>query len=413
MAGLNKLTKIQIDRAKRPTVLRDGGGLQLRLSDTGAGSWVFRFRFNGKRPETGLGSYPDVSLAEARAKAQQAREWLKETPQRDPRVEWAAKAKVIQKPKNAPVTFGEFVESELPRMTARLSNAKHKAQWGSTLRKYCFPIWSKSLAEIDGEDVADCIAPQWRSKHETMRRVRGRMENMFDAATAKRLFTGDNPARWSLQKHFVADLSREEKRKRHHRTHHYADMPEFWLALAAREANSARALQFALLTAGRSQVVRGARWTEMDFENRIWNVPENRMKAGLPHFVPLSDQAIDLLEAMPRMGDSIFYNDVRGGQLGANGMRALLLRMGDAALNRDGELVTAHGCARSAFKDWAGDETPYDDQISEFALAHVGTSLFKSYRHKTAVEKRRGLMQAWADFLTRRANESVVPIRAA
>lgn len=410
MAAINKLTKIEIEKSDGPITLRDGGGLTLVKSKSGKASWIFRFRFNGKRPEVGLGSYPEICATAARAKAAQARQWLEETPQRDPRVEWANATAVVQKPKNEPRTFGEFVEAELPRVTSGLSNAKHKAQWGSSMRTYCQPIWHLPIDEVGGDEVAMCLEPHWTSKNETMRRVRARMENFLGSAKQKGHRDGDNPAAWSVQQHYMPKLTRDERRVKHHATHHYDDMPDFWDALSKRPANSARAFQFALLTASRSQEVRGARWSEFDFDERVWTVPETRMKAGLEHKVPLSNAAIELLNIMPRNGEVVFYNDVRGGQLGENGMRALLLRMGDAAINREGRMVTQHGCCRSAFKDWAGDKTAFDDQTSEFALAHVGDALFRSYRHKTALDKRRQLMQAWADYLTRNEASNVLPL---
>lgn len=398
MAGIHKLTTKQIENARGPCKLQDGGGLFVKVTQSGTRSFVFTYRFEGKRPEIGLGPFPLVSLKSARAKAAQGRAWLAEKPKIDPREAWQ-RSNASSETQDGTVTFGSFVEAELPRITATFSNPKHVKQWASSLKKYCTPIWDLPISAIQEADVAACISPQWATKRETMSRVRGRLEKLFDAASAKQLRNGDNPARWRLQQHFVKELSREEKRVKHHAAHHYEDMPRFYAELAGRNAISAKALQFGILTAARSQEIRGAKWSEVDLDSALWVVPATRMKAGLEHIVPLADQALRLLTNLPQINPYIFYNDQNFCRLSENAMLAVIKRMGDVAINREERRVTPHGCCRSSFKDWAGDRTDFDDQVSEFALAHVGAPLFKAYRHKTAVEKRRVLMQSWADFV--------------
>lgn len=399
MPTLHKLKKLQVDKAKGPTRLQDGGGLSIKVSKSGAKAWVFTYRFEGKRPEIGLGGYPAVSISAAREKAAQARGWLAEKPKKDPRLEWLREEEAAKRERARVISFGDFVEQELPRVTSEFVNEKHKDQWRSSLTTYCAPIWAKPLASIGVEDVASCISPHWQDKRETMSRVRGRIERLLDSATAKDLREGDNPARWSLQQHCVTELSREDRRQNHHAAHHYLDMPSFFFELRQRPALSARAFEFAILTAARSGEVRGARWREMHLKEKLWVVPASRMKAGREHIVPLSTAALHLLQRLPRVNDWVFWSEATFRRLGENAMLALIKRIGNAASNRDGQRVTVHGCARSSFKDWAGDMTEFDDALTEAALAHTGSALHQAYRRKSAVEKRRVLMQAWADFL--------------
>jgi integrase len=262
----------------------------------------------------------------------------------------------------------------------------------------------KPLDEIRTDDVLAALKPIWQTKSETASRLRGRIERVLDAAKARGLRSGENPARW--RGHLDHLLPKRQKLTRgHHPALPYLDVPAFVADLRNRETVAALALEFTILNASRTGEVLGAKWDEIDREAAIWTIPRERMKAGREHRVPLTDRGLEILDAVEkvRTGDYVFPGQRRGKPLSGMAMEMLLRRMKI-------EKATVHGF-RSSFRDWAGECTPFPREIAEAALAHtVGDETERAYRRGDALEKRRKLMAAWAAFCEPKEKSNVVPL---
>lgn len=364
----------------------DGDGLWLRVSPSGSRSWVFVSIRHGRRREMGLGSYGagvrQVSLAAARIKAEEVRTILGRGG--DPFTELPEfKARAKQR------LFGDCADEVLATLEASFKNEKHKAQWRMTLEIYAKPLRKIPVAEVSTDDVVRVLRPIWQEKTETASRLRGRIEKVLDYAKAIGLRSGENPARW--KGHLDHILGKREKLQRgHHAAMPYAEVPAFMAKLQDAEGSSARALEFLILTAARTGEVMGATWDEIDFDAGLWNVPAARMKAKLPHTVPLPSRAMEILEHMKarQLSVYLFPGQSERRPLSNMAMAAVLRR-----LNADE--FTVHGF-RSSFRDWAGDTTAFPRDVAEMALAHkVGDKVELAYRRGSALAKRRELMQAW------------------
>ena len=396
MAGKEKLSARAVAAAK-PGRHGDGRGLYLAVSATSARKWVFRFTIAGRVTEMGLGNAA-VSLAQAREKAAEARKLV------------AAGVNPIEARREAgrlkagKPTFGQCADALLEAKSPEWRNDKHRAQWKMTLETYASRLWSVPVDAVDTEAVLGVLQPIWQSKPETASRLRGRIETVLDAARAKGHVARNeaNPARW--RGHLDKLLPKRQKLTRgHHAAMAFDDVPEFIGKLREREAVAALALEFAILTAARSGEVLGARWAEFDLEGKVWTVPAARMKAGREHRVPLSSRALAILEAVAeaKTGEFVFAGQKAGKPLSGMAMEMVLRRMKVAG-------VTVHGF-RSAFRDWCGEATSFPRELAEAALAHVaGDATERAYRRGDALEKRRGLMEAWAGFCEPRAGSNVL-----
>jgi integrase len=380
-------------------------------TDTFAKTFVFlyRDRRNGKHREMGLGAFPAVSLAAARKKAEAARQMLAEG--KDPIADKHAKQAVP--------TFGKLAEEVMTSQEAGFRSEKHKVQWRATMspRGYAGPLWELRVNEIDTDDVLAVLRPIWIEKSETASRVRGRIERILDAAKARKFRSGENPARW--RGHLNAGLlpKRQKLQRGHHKAMPWQEVPAFIARLRAIDSVSARCLEFVILTACRSGevlrsirngVVMGAHWEEIDFDAKIWTVPATRMKGGEEHRVPLSERALAILEEMGLAGRDrfIFPGKRRDEPLSEMALEALMRRMGVKPF-------TVHGF-RSSFRDWAGECTSFPREIAEAALAHkIGNKAGQAYRRGDALEKRRDLMNAWAQFCEPKKASNVVALRKA
>lgn len=375
----------------------DGKGLYLVVDRSGR-RWMFRYQLAGRRREMGLGPYPEVGLAAARQFAAEAR--AKAKTGRDP-ID-------ARKALRAVPTFGTFADQLLSDIEGGFRNAKHRAQWRMTLGDaYCRALRGKPIDAIDTADVLHVLKPIWLSKPETASRLRGRIERVLDAARARGFRTGDNPAGW--RGHLQAMLPKRQKLTRgHHKALPYDDLPGFLSDLRKIEAVAARALEFAILTAGRSGEVLGATWKEIDPISAIWSIPAARMKAGKEHRVPLSKPALTLIEGMKAVRSIddpcafVFPGAKRDRPLSPMAMSMLLRRM-----RRE---ITVHGF-RSSFRDWVGEETNFPREIAEAALAHtIGDSTERAYRRGDAIERRRELMNAWAAYIENKSGTNVIAI---
>lgn len=401
----NFLSTRKIEASKPGDKLLDGEGLEMDVSATGKRSWFMRYSINKSRRRKRIGVYPAMGLVKAREIRAQYTRWI--VAGIDPKSRTYKSATL----KAAPLTFGQFVDSELPKMTTRLTNAKHRAQWHSTFHAYCMPnpIWNMPLAEIDQDAVAECIAPQWRTKNDTMSKLRGRIQKVLDRAKAQRKFKGDNPATWSLMQHFVEELTPEEKQPRHHPAVDYDRMPEFWQKLTEREGPAADCLRIVILTCLRTSEAKGADWSEFDFDNMVWTVPGQRMKMKKEHEVPITSAIFEVLESIPGPHSGlVFRNPTKGNVLSENAMLALIRRMRGDAINSKGERITTHGM-RSTFTDWLGDCTEYDELLAEAQLAHAKGKVTRAYRRSSAVERRRGMMEVYGQYVTGKREMSALP----
>lgn len=394
---INRLSARGVTALVTPGRHADGGGLYLVVDKSGAKRWVFLYRREGRLREMGLGGLSAVPLAKARELAAGARGILQAG--QDP-----IEAKRIEAPRVW--TFGEAADELIEAMAPSFRNAKHLAQWKMTLTEYAAPLREKAVDAITTEDVLGVLKPIWQTKPETASRLRGRIERVLDAAKAKGHRSGENPALW--RGHLSSLLPKAKKLSRgHHLAMDYRDVPAFVTALRMRMATSARALEFTILTAARSGETFGATWREIDMKARVWTVPADRMKANREHRVPLSGAAMAILEEMEQAGREpdayVFPGAQHGRPLSVMAMEMILRRM-----KVD---VTTHGF-RSSFRDWCGEISPFSRELAEAALAHVvGDQTERAYRRGDALEKRRAMMDAWADYLEPKETGNVVLMR--
>lgn len=382
MGALHVLTALQVKNAGAGAKLSDGGGLRLDVDPRGGRSWVFRYKspVTGKERYMGLGAAPNSSadaarksLAEAREAAERARRLLRDG--KDP-IEHRNELRTAAKVEAAKaISFKDYADQYITMKEAGWKNPKHRQQWRNSLRAYAYPIiGAKAVSDIGNADVVKVLAPIWLTKRETAARVRGRIEQILDAATADEIRTGDNPARLKLIKHLLP----EQKRKKfvqHHPALPYQQMPEFWKSLAADTSDAARMLRWIILTACRFNEAY-ALDAAAEVESDLWTIPQDRMKAERAHLVPLTSLALAQLPFRP-VSDVTLSNCIK---------------------RHTNTRATTHGM-RSTFRDWAGDETEAAWEVAEAAIAHAtGDDSHAAYRRGTALAKRRKLMQAWAEF---------------
>lgn len=376
----NKLSESRIRTLTRAGIYSDGDGLYLRVRAGGSKQWFFIYRRGKDRKEIGLGGYGQgtapVSLALAREKADAIRERL-------------ARGEDLMHRKS----FADVMDDVIAVKEASFRNEKHKAQWRMTLDKYAAPLHAKPIAEITRDDVVETLKPIWTTIPETADRTRMRIAAVIDHAKARGLFVGDNPADWrgGLKELLPA---RSKLSRGHHAAVPYKDLPAVIARLRAAVGVSARAVEFAALTAARSGEVRGAVRSEFDLEEALWTIPAERMKAGREHEVPLSARAVEIVRAAMQQSTSALVFE--GGRAGKGISDTAMVKALRAAGAGD---ATLHGL-RSSFRDWAGDQTNYPRDVAEAALAHVLTDKTEAaYRRGTALEKRREMMEEWADYL--------------
>ncbi len=382
-------------------------GLHLNKTKDNVASWILRATVGNKRRDIGLGPYPEIMLAVARDKAREMRELIRQGI--DPIEERkAARARLLTSQENA-VIFSEATRRFLINKTEELNNQKHAAQWKSTLETYAFPIIGKLLVdEIKFAHLIRILEPNWLTKTETMKRVRGRIEAVLNWATVHGYRKGENPARWKGNLDVVLPKPGKVAKVNRHRALPWKVIPAFMPKLRKREGMAARALELLILTAARSGEVRGATWDEINFDEKIWTIPAERMKADREHRVPLTKEALILLSELPKFeGSNYLFTAPRGGILSDMTIGAVLRRMKVDAV--------PHGF-RSTFRDWAAENTSHPSEVCEQALAHtISNGTEAAYRRGDLLEKRRRLMNDWAKYLTQPAAKAgtVTPIREA
>jgi integrase len=394
--GTDRLTVKQVENYRGGLPLHDGRGLY--LDPRNGKSWVFRYVVAGKERWMGLGPYPEVSLARAREKREDARRLLKGEgidPLAERDAQRAAVKEAAAKAKAAAVTFKQCAEKTLAAKQAGWRSSKSTDSWTATLTTYAYPtIGDLSVAAIELGHITAILEPIWTSKTETASKLRGRLEGVLDYATTHGWRSGLNPARWKGCLEHILPKPGKVARVKHHAALDWREIGAFWVKLARQDGIAARALRFTILTVARTDETFGAPWSEIDLRERVWTVPDSRTKNGKPHRVPLSDAAVELLRGLlplrnPDRGDWVFPGGKPGQPLSNVAMLAVLERMGR------GEL-TVHGF-RSCFRTWCG-ETGKPEDLAEVALAHTQGKLHDAYQRGDKLERRRRLMEQWAEW---------------
>lgn len=398
MARLSeRLSAKRVELATKPGMYPDGHGLYLRVGPTGTKSWVYRYRNDGRRHDLGLGPYHLVSLAEARKNAIEQRR-LRHLDGKDPLLIRRLDRDQAKLAAAKATTFKECAEAYITAHQAGWRNPKHRAQWSSTLETYVYGRFGDlPVRAIDVGLVMKAMEPIWTVKPETASRVRGRIEAVLDWAAARGYREGENPARWRGHLENLLPRPGKVKRVQHHAALPYYEIGAFMAKLRTQEGTAARALEFLVLTAGRTGEVIGTRWSEIDLAQKLWTVPGERMKAGREHRVPLSARAREIVEQMKSAAcgtpdaAGVVFPGLKSSSLSNMALLMSLRRMGYAGL-------TAHGF-RSTFRDWAAERTGFPAEVAEMALAHsVGDKVEAAYRRGDLFAKRRQIMEAWARF---------------
>jgi integrase len=393
---IGKLTALKVEKAKRPGMYADGGGLYLRVTVDGTKNWIYRYMLHGRPRWMGMGPLHIIGLAEARNRATECRKQRHDGV--DPiEVRRAGRRQVLLEAAKV-VSFRECAAKYIAAHRAGWRNAKHAAQWEATLASYADPIiGGLPVQAIDMTLVLKVIEPIWTIKPETAGRLRGRLENILDWARVRGYREGENPARWRGHLDKALPAQSKVRKVEHHAALAYAKLPEFLEKLREQEGTAARALEFAILTAARTGEALGAKWSEIDLLDKVWKIPAGRMKAQKEHRVPLSHRAAAILEEMqafhPLGGNDVFVfpGNKRGKPLSNMAFLMLLRRMSCGDL-------TAHGF-RSTFRDWVAERTNFPAEVAEMALAHsVSDKTVAAYNRTDLFDRRRRLMATWGSY---------------
>lgn len=405
--AIHKLKAISAEKATKPGLYGDGGGLYLQITKDGIKSWLFRFMINGRARGMGLGPLHTISLAQAREKAHECRSFLlkgldpldeKQKSQAVAKEQEAeAKAKIdAAVPPATPrgKTFKDCAEELIKSKETGWRNEKHKDQWRNTLAKYAYPvIGDLAVSTIETAHIMQILSPIWAEKTETASRVRGRIESVLSYAKVFGYRTAENPARWKGHLDHLLPKESAVTTVKHHPALPYKELPEFMEKLREKESIAAFALELLILTATRSNETRSCRWDEFDLEEKIWIIPATRMKTKKIHRVPLSDQSLKLLKKMLRFGNQglVFPGQKNGQPLSDATMLQLLRR-----IHPDG--ISVHGF-RSTFRDWTSECTTHDSNICEMALAHtIENKTEAAYRRGDLLVRRAELMSDWGAY---------------
>ena len=420
MPKLTVRTVESLVKAGTPGVTGDGEGLYFQISKTGGTSWVFRYKRAGKARMMGLGRYPETGLADARAKAAEARKLTSagvdplaareaererhQVEQERERQRIEAERAALERAKVRAVTFKTVAADYIAAHRAGWKNAKHGQQWENTLATYANPVIGHlPTDEITTAHLLEILQPIWGEKTETASRVRNRIELILDAAKARGLRDGENPARWRGHLDKLLPKRSKVQARTHHAALPWAELPAFMAELAGHEDLTYKAMRLTILSACRTSEVLGATWSEIDREARTWIIPAARMKAGKEHRVPLSDAALAVLDSLPRVaGSPYLFPGARKGRPLSN----MAMLMGLRRMGREG--LTMHGF-RSTFRDWAAERTHYPREVCEMALAHVvAAGAEAAYWRGDVFDKRRALMADWGAYATTAPAANVV-----
>ncbi|MBD8825777.1 tyrosine-type recombinase/integrase [Pseudomonas sp. CFBP 13602] len=393
---MGKLNPKQIENLTTSGTYEDGEGLRMVVKPTGKKYWVLRYQLAGKRREMGLGSFPTITLKKAREAAAGHRKMLSQ--EIDPLVSRDAERKASRLAEEArqarAISFRTVAEDYIAAHKAGWKNAKHSQQWLNTLTTYAFPVIGDTPTEkVTTEEILRILTPIWQTKPETASRVRNRMEMVLDAAKARCLRDGENPARWRGHLDKLLPPRSKVKAVVHHPALPWRELPGFISRIKVRDEPSYKAMLLTILTACRTNECLAATWDEIDLKNAVWKIPAHRMKAGKEHRIPLSQRACDVLRSLIRIKDNpyVFPSTQKGKHLSN-----MAMLMGLRYLGR-GDL-TIHGF-RSTFRDWSAEATSYPREVCEQALAHNRQDKAEAAYFRTDLfEKRRAMMEEWAEY---------------
>jgi len=398
---LNRLTAKSVVAIREPGRHADGGNLYLSVSPSGAKSWTFFYKFRKRTREMGLGSVNAISLADARKKAKDGRTDLANGI--DP-----LDRKRVDRAKPAAKTFGEVAEDYIAAHASDWKNEKHQDQWRASLKQHAALLWKMPVNEVDTEHVLAVLRPIWLTISETARRVRGRIETVLNAAKADGMRSGENPALW--RGHLDMKLAKKRKKGGRFASMDYHDVPAFMVELRKQEGVGARALEFLILNANRTQEVSSAPWSEFSQVEPTWTIVAARMKAERDYTIPYARRSREILDEM--FGKDANYvfpgfkqnKDGSFNSISTGTMSAVLKRMGIKG-------ATVHGF-RSSFRTWASDCTHHDRETCEAALAHaIGDKVEQAYDRAERLQKRNALLQDWENycFSTPVERQNIIP----
>ena len=405
MPKLNKeLSALEVKRLPPGLHFVGGvGGLTIQVGDysealkRSPASWVLRVYVGGTRRNLGLGSFPEISLADAKEQAKAIK--LKVKDGIDPNQQKAAIKQALKQEIAKSKTFKECAEVYMTTHAKDYRSAKHAKQWESTVRNHAYPIIGNTPArDLTLDDILSVLRPIWEEKTETAKRLQGRIEKIIDFAISSGYRTDSNPARWKEFLSLQLPAPTKIATTKHFDSLPYRLMPQCMEALSRREGSAARALEFLILTATRSGSVRMATWKEIDLDEGVWNIPAKHTKTQKPHRVPLPQEAIQLLKRLPKIvGTKLIFPSPTGKMLSDMSLNAVMRRMRD-----DGDIsvpAVPHGF-RSTFKVWAIEQTNYPSELSEICIMHkVGDAVYEAYQRSDMFEKRRAIMRDWSEFI--------------
>lgn len=406
-----RLSAVAARNLNAPGFHHDGGGLYLQVSKSGSKSWAFRYTLNKKIHYMGLGSFPDWSLAEARERARRCRQLLddgvdpmmRRNEEREVREVAEANAKKMAR------TFKQCADEYYESHKADWKNKKHSSQWINTLTSYAFPHFGhRPIGSITTDHIRDALKPQWKSKSETLSRVLQRIRTVINFAAAMGYCPGLDGEAWTQIK---MTLGKQKEATNYAACPHEQVGAVMRAVIDGTSSDTVKlAFQFIVLNASRSGEVRGAIWDEIDTARRIWSIPKERMKANRAHTVPLSKEASAVLEQAKLLQPQNLVNGKKPtGLIFPNTKKTALSDMTFTQLLRRMQLLhTAHGF-RASFRTWGSEVAEYEHDVLEIALAHiVGDKTVQAYQRSNMVERRRQLMQDWAEYIHSKRDEPLI-----
>ncbi|GJL72976.1 MAG: phage integrase [Nitrosomonas sp.] len=394
--AFNKL--LRTSKNNTPQAVGGASNLYVSINSPDSASWIFRYSFAGKRRDMGLGSVKDLSLVEAREKASELRKLVRNDI--DP-IEHVRELKEARKRASIKtVTFQHCAIEYHKSHSDGWSNDKYREQWLAALEKHIFPaIGSLNVADINNDKVLHVLKAPWKDTTITATRLRGRIESILDWATVRQYRTGENPARWKGHLDKLLPKPSKVTKVENHPALPFKEIPQFMQQLRKLPGYAAAAVEFIILTAVRTRELRGAVWSEIDLDKRVWTLSAERMKyKRRGHIVPLSDAAIDVIHRMQemRISDYIFPGVKEDKPISEGAMLDVLKPMGYRDINDKN--ITVHGF-RSTFRDWASETTAYPHEVCEMALAHtIANRVEAAYRRGDLFDKRKQLMDDWAQY---------------
>ena len=391
---MKKLTSLIIQNLKTPGVHTDYDGLRLRVTKSGTKQWIFRYRWYGKTKDMGLGSFPEISLAEARKKRDQNKHLILKNI--DPILE--KNTIKIDRIKKESMTFkiaaSEYIETHKVQWT----NKKHAKQWTSTLEKYVYPkIGKLPVYHITNNHILNILKPIWGVKHETASRVRQRIEKILSWSIALKYRDLPNPASLNDNLVYLLPKSSTIRKVKHHRSLPYEKLPHFINELKKSNSLSGMSLLFLILTASRTSEVIGAKWNEFNLDFNVWNIPEDRIKTRIAHTVTLNKSSIDLLEKIKPFSDEVYvFPGSKPKTHISNNAMLQFLKENHSEIHTQS---VVHGF-RSSFRDWAEEQHNFSRRAIELCLSHQNDNKTESaYLRTNLLNKRHHIMKEWDLFL--------------